>query len=96
MGMDAGQTEVLRQQLVSFYNKVVLFVAVDGIPRNFQVAGLAGREVVVHELNLQCVSKGNGIKYGFEIVIAILAFGCNVKAKVNLGAGKCQHIRTRY
>ena len=96
MGMNAGQFKILRQQCVSLYYKVVFLITIDRVSCNFQVARLVRREVVVHEFNFKCIGKGNGIKDGFKIVIAIFAFGSNVKAKINFGTRKCQHVETRY
>ena len=73
MRMNAGNLEVGSQHIICLHHQVFLFVAIHGIACNLQVAGYLARKFFSHQLDLQGISQGDRVEYGFQVVVTISA-----------------------
>ena len=73
MRMNAGNLEVGSQHIICLHHQVFLFIAIHGIACNLQVACYLARKFISHQLDLQGISQGDRVEYGFQIVVTISA-----------------------
>ena len=70
--MDAWNSEVGSQEIISLYNEIILFVAIHRVTCNLQITRNIAREFIAHELDFKCIGQRNRVEHSFEIVVSIL------------------------
>ena len=90
--MDAWKVVVLGNQVVCLDHQIVLLVTGNGNTIDFEVACSAYGKFVIHAFDFQGIGELSGIEHRLELMIPVAPLVYNIEAKINLGAGECNHI----
>ena len=71
VSMDAWNSEVGSQEIISLYNEIILFVAIHSVTCNLQITRNIAREFIAHELDFKCIGQRNRVEHRFDIVVSI-------------------------
>ena len=68
----------MRDDLIGFYQQILVFVTSGGIARHLEINRRRRRELLVHLLYFEGITERNGVEDCFKVVVAVRPFCNNV------------------